>query len=206
MSVPGQAWVVNPVKVRTEQRLATSSELNPAGREVTNCMEPGGRRCRAATQVKGLSPERTNVENRPTRFISWQVVANLVLEVLGTGYGRDNVTLADERASQQGTQTSTCSYCTYASLASQADAPGSKTVARHHKHSSGTWEIQAVAIRWQGPDNLKRKGRTDGSLEVGPTHSRGVAGVMPGERAFALEGAGNHLYRKGGYISHTQRW
>jgi len=66
MRVPGQACVVNPVKVRAEQRLATSSELNPARREVTNCLEPGGRRCRAAMLVKGLSPERTNIENGPT--------------------------------------------------------------------------------------------------------------------------------------------
>lgn len=41
MSAPGQAWVANPVQVWTEQRLATSSELNPACNKVTSCMKPG---------------------------------------------------------------------------------------------------------------------------------------------------------------------
>ena len=115
MGAPGQAWVMNPVQVRTEQRLATSSELNPACSEVTSCMEPGGGSCRAATQVKGLSPETTNVENGPTRFISWQAAADLAV------------------------------------LASQADAPGSETVARHHRRNLGTWEIQAVATKLARP-------------------------------------------------------
>lgn len=174
MSAPGQAWVTNPVQVRTEQRLATSSELNPACNEVMSCTEPGGGRCRAATQVKGLSPEITNVENGPTRFISWQAAADLTL------------------------------------WASQADAPGSETVARHHMHNPGTWEIQAVAVGWQGPDNPQRRGGAAGSLEVGPAQSRGVARVMPCEpgegtrRGRRSHGSGRRRHRP--YSEVVRRW
>jgi hypothetical protein len=79
-------------------------------------------------------------------------------------------------------------------------------VARHHRRNLGTWEIQAVAISWQGPDNPQRRGGAPGSLEVGSAHSRGVTGVMPCEPGKALEGADDHTYRKGSDIGHTQGW
>ena len=45
------------VKVRPEERLATTSELNPAPSLVTGCGEARGMGYWAATQVKGLSLE-----------------------------------------------------------------------------------------------------------------------------------------------------
>ncbi|KAF5431142.1 hypothetical protein C5S36_11260 [Candidatus Methanophagaceae archaeon] len=45
------------VKIQPEERLATSSELNPASCLVTGCGEAGGMGYWAATQVKGLSPK-----------------------------------------------------------------------------------------------------------------------------------------------------
>jgi hypothetical protein len=49
------------VKVRPEERLATTSELNLASSLVTGCDEAGGTGYWAATHVKGLSPEITLV-------------------------------------------------------------------------------------------------------------------------------------------------
>jgi len=174
MSAPGQAWVTNPVQVRTEQRLATSSELNPACNEVTSCMKPGGRRCRAATQVKGLSPEITNV-------------------------------VSGRHASFRGRQQRTWRY-----LASQADAPGSETVARHHMRNLGTWEIQAVASERQGLDNPKRRGGALGSLEVGPANIRGVTGVIPCEpEGGTRRGRQSHVsgrWRHRPYSEVVRRW
>ena len=46
-----------PVQVWPGQRLATSPAPNPTSGEVTNQMKLGGGRYRAATKVKGLSPE-----------------------------------------------------------------------------------------------------------------------------------------------------
>jgi hypothetical protein len=66
MSAPGQAHVIQAVKVRSEQGLTTYSELSPACREATICMKPGGGRYQAATQVKGWSPENTIVTEADT--------------------------------------------------------------------------------------------------------------------------------------------
>ncbi|KAF5435148.1 hypothetical protein C5S35_11905 [Candidatus Methanophagaceae archaeon] len=45
------------VKIQPEERLAASSELNPASCLVTGCGEARGMEYVAATQVKGLSHE-----------------------------------------------------------------------------------------------------------------------------------------------------
>lgn len=57
----GEAQTVQQVRVLSGKRLATAPVQNPACREATNYMVPGGRRYQAATQVKGLSPEMTSV-------------------------------------------------------------------------------------------------------------------------------------------------
>ncbi len=57
MSAPSKAYTNQSVKIRSEQRLATNSELNPAPGGVTCHREAGGMGYWAATQVKGLSPE-----------------------------------------------------------------------------------------------------------------------------------------------------
>ena len=49
------------VEVRYEQRLTTSSLRNSACYEVTSSMKPEERRCQAVTEVKVLSPEKSDV-------------------------------------------------------------------------------------------------------------------------------------------------
>ncbi len=57
MSVPSKIHNSQLVKIQPEERLAATSELNPAPSLVTGCGEARGMGYRAATQVKGLSPE-----------------------------------------------------------------------------------------------------------------------------------------------------
>jgi len=61
MSAPSKALNVQPVKIRSAQRLATSVEPTAALQEVTNVVKPAEGRCQAATQVKVLSPVMYNV-------------------------------------------------------------------------------------------------------------------------------------------------
>ena len=60
MSAPSKAYGVQLVKIQPEERLVTTSELNLAPSLVTNGREAKGKGYRAATQVKGLSPEITH--------------------------------------------------------------------------------------------------------------------------------------------------
>lgn len=71
--------------------------------------------------------------------------------------------------------------------------PGSKSTAGHLTVHSGTWEShvvlerslqQAEEVRWRY-----------GGMAVGPTHTRGVAGVMSGGATGSLEGVGSMLQR-----------
>ena len=57
MGAPRKARNVQLVKIQSEERLATTSELNSAPGLVTNCREARGMGYWAATKVKGLSPE-----------------------------------------------------------------------------------------------------------------------------------------------------
>ena len=57
MSVPSKIHTIQLVKVQHDERLATTSELNPAPSLVTGCCETGGMGYWAATQVKVLSPK-----------------------------------------------------------------------------------------------------------------------------------------------------
>ena len=56
MSAPREVCLVQPVRIRSERRLAAGSELNPAPDRVTGHREARGMGYRATTQVKGLSP------------------------------------------------------------------------------------------------------------------------------------------------------
>jgi len=53
---------MNSVKVLAGQRLTTSPEPTSAPNEVTSWVEPEEKRCRAATQVKVVSPEIAKVK------------------------------------------------------------------------------------------------------------------------------------------------
>jgi len=57
MGAPSKIHDIQLVKIQSEERLATTSELNPAPSLVTGCCEARGMGYWAATQVKGLSPE-----------------------------------------------------------------------------------------------------------------------------------------------------
>ena len=73
--------------------------------------------------------------------------------------------------------------------------PGSKSIAGHSTVHSGTWESHAVLERsLQQAEEVRRR---YGSVAVGPTYIRGVAGVMSGESQYigALEEVGSMLQR-----------
>ena len=75
------------------------------------------------------------------------------------------------------------------------DVPGSKSIAGHSTVHNGTWESHVVLKRsLQQAEEARRR---YGSVAVGPTHIRGVAGVMSGESRYigALEGVGSMLQR-----------
>ena len=82
MSAPSKACAIQSVKIRPEERLATTSELNLAPSSVTNCREAKGMGYWAATQVKVLSPERTNVvEVEPLHFVEGSINSTVKGEV-----------------------------------------------------------------------------------------------------------------------------
>ena len=71
--------------------------------------------------------------------------------------------------------------------------PGSKSIAGHSTVHNGTWESHVVLERsFQQAEEARRK---YGGMAVGPVHSRGVAGVMPGGACSSLEGTGSMLQR-----------
>ena len=57
--------------------------------------------------------------------------------------------------------------------------PGSKSIAGHSTVHNGTWESHAVLE--QSLQQAEEARRRYGGMAVGPTHSRGVVGVMSGE-------------------------
>ena len=59
--------------------------------------------------------------------------------------------------------------------------------------NTGTWESHAAPNRsFQQAEEARRK---YGGMAVGLTHSRGVAGVMPGESLSSLEGVSSKTQR-----------
>ena len=73
--------------------------------------------------------------------------------------------------------------------------PGSKSIAGHSTVHNGTWESHAVLE--QSLQQAEEVRRRYGGVVVGPTHIRGVAGVMFGESRYirTLEGVGSMLQR-----------
>jgi len=73
--------------------------------------------------------------------------------------------------------------------------PGSQAAAGHSTDCIGTWDSRIACITQQAEEAR----RVHGDTAVGPAHSRGVIGVMPGEsipRGFkTLEGVGSQLIR-----------
>ena len=74
-----------------------------------------------------------------------------------------------------------------------SDVPGSESMAGNRTVHIGTWESRAVPHEsFQQAEEARRK---YGGMAVGPAHSRGVAGVMPGGACGSLEGAGSITQR-----------
>lgn len=72
--------------------------------------------------------------------------------------------------------------------------PGSWTAAGHPTDRVGTWELRIACL----PEQAEKARTGPGDTEVGPTHSRGVAGVTPGGGSLCvipLEGVGRRLNR-----------
>ena len=71
--------------------------------------------------------------------------------------------------------------------------PGSESMAGNLTVHIGTWESR-VAPNGSFPqaEEVRRK---YGGMAVGPVHSRGIAGVMPGGTRGSLEGAGSITQR-----------
>ena len=57
------------------------------------------------------------------------------------------------------------------------DLPGSQAAAGHPTDCVGTWDSRIACIAQQAEEAR----RVHGDTAVGPAHSRGVAGVIPGE-------------------------
>ena len=72
--------------------------------------------------------------------------------------------------------------------------PGSQAAAGHPTDHIGTWESRIACMLQQA----EKARPSHGDTAVGPAHSRGVAGVMPGGGPVTsgpLEGAGSQLCR-----------
>lgn len=72
--------------------------------------------------------------------------------------------------------------------------PGSQAAAGHPTDCIGTWDSRIACMPQQADE--ARRGHRDAA--VGPAHSRGVVGVMPGggpRIRDPLEGAGSQSYR-----------
>jgi len=90
--------------------------------------------------------------------------------------------------------------CLEASIAADATrrvcrgVPGSWTAAGHPTDRVGTRELRIACL----PEQAEKARTGHGDTEVGPTHSRGVAGVTPGGGLVSpvpLEGVGRRLNR-----------
>jgi len=74
-----------------------------------------------------------------------------------------------------------------------SDVPGSESVAGKLTVHIGTWDNHIAPNRsFQQAEEARRE---YGGMVVGPVHSRGVAGVMPGGTCGSLEGAGSKTQR-----------
>ena len=74
-----------------------------------------------------------------------------------------------------------------------SDVPGSESMAGNLTVHIGTWEGHVVPSEsFQQAGEARRR---YGDMAIGPAHSRGVAGVMPGGTRSPLEGAGSNTQR-----------
>ena len=102
MSAPREAWFVQPVRIRSERRLAAGSELNPAPGRVTGHREARGMGYRATTQVKGLSPEMLVI---PVADAFHLAVGNTLRSVMqGTARPAGSETVARYQTDKSGTR------------------------------------------------------------------------------------------------------
>ena len=95
--------------------------------------------------------------------------------------------------------------CPEASIAVDAirrvcsDVPGSQAAAGHPTDCIGTWDSRIACM----PQQAEKARRGHGDTAVGPAHSRGVAGVIPGDFRVKSLGLGRFgaEYSKGPAVS-----
>ena len=77
--------------------------------------------------------------------------------------------------------------------------PGSQTAAGHPTDCIGTWESRITCL----PQQAQKARRGHGDTAVGPAHSKGVAGVIPGDFRVKSLGLGRFgaEYSKGPAVS-----
>jgi len=111
MSAPSKAYTIQLVKIQPEGRLAASSELNPAPSGVTYYREARRMGYRAATQVKGLSPEITIVSEADAIHVSgrryshnrnWRGYANPTGSETVARYQKESVGTREAQCISQG--------------------------------------------------------------------------------------------------------
>jgi hypothetical protein len=75
MSVQSKVHNIQLVQIQPEERLAATSELNPASSLVTGCGEAKGMGYLDATQVKGFSHEINGKIVQTTLWVTGQLIA-----------------------------------------------------------------------------------------------------------------------------------
>jgi hypothetical protein len=118
MSAPSEAYIIQLVQIQSEERLATTSELNSATDGVICHREARGMGYRATPQGKGLSPEIPLISEVAIPYYCGMMKADAVHLAVGSSL----ITV------MRGYETPT----------------GSETVARYQKDSIGTWESRNV--------------------------------------------------------------
>jgi len=131
---PSKVHIVKLVKVQPEERLATTSVLNPAHSLVTDCCEARGMRYQAAIRkVKVISPE---------------ILMILEADVVCVTEGSIHTTISPNLRSWN----IAGSTGTWQGDVSPA---GSQTAAWYHSENMGTRETQSVLLRKSGVCDVK---------------------------------------------------
>ena len=82
--------------------------------------------------------------------------------------------------------------------------PGFESMAGTSTVRVGTWESHTAPVgSFQQAEEARRK---YGGMAVGPVHSTGVVGVMPGGTCSSLEGTGSNTQRDEEAFRHTLKW
>jgi len=133
---PRKIRSIQLVKIQSEQRLAASSELNPAPGSVTNRREARGKGCRAVTKVKGSSPEILFSEADTVVQAAGSISATVMLSM-----GRSKRARSRKRRKQPRPDLN------LSNRRGSRKPAGSEAMARYQKDVAGTREGHSVPRR-----------------------------------------------------------